>query len=81
MSAYVVFQITSVVPDGALPNPAVLTAWLVEADDEPSAVTMIVELGIVTSGTVHALAIAETQSFDIATNPDVTPADDPLVPK
>lgn len=80
MSQYVVFQVYNPTPEAAQNPLPLMGGYLVEADDEASAVELIVELGIFTTGTTHALAIEPTQSFDVTVHPTLKPAEIALAP-
>ena len=81
MSQYVVLQVSAALPEGAtMPDPLMLTAWLTEADDEASAVESMVDRGIISVGTIHALAIDAAQSFDVTVNPVLKPSEATLAP-
>ena len=81
MSQYVVLQVSAVLPEGAtMPDPLMLTAWLTEADDEGSAIESIVERGIFSVGTVHAVSVDAAQSFDITVKATLAPAEISLAP-
>lgn len=71
---FIVFQTAS--PLQA--DPVHLAAWVTEADDEASAVTNIVDAGIVSAGTLGVVPADAPVAFDVTTNPDVAPSDDPL---